>query len=707
MTWFEDVAEKAKLDADLAETILRGHGITGPRPVPARRRLRVEALHFAGVKNLKSPDDPGLREFIPFSFTRAFHTQVTALVSDGHNSKGKSSVLEILTWGLRGSANSVRSDVRKWLRQVCLLLSIADERILIAWRVTDGRPQGSIIALPRTEQQDLEVWDAQARAAMNTHAYSSRDQGQPAFDGDVPVDTLIGDLRERNVFVIASFNDEDEMRQAVGDVMLNRLAIEQLTQWNMHRNATTADDGGTVEHGWPLWSQALVISKPSHNTTIGETPTQASAVLGTFLATEWTSVRSLIRARRSAVDGERAAIRRRIETDTQARAAGAEDLRRERNTLKEQLDALPPERVSAAEAARLVNEASAASARVKSAQAEWLRAALVWGAAERAWEQAKFDLAALREAAVTKRFWHSLKPSCCPRCDARVEQEQWEREQAGSCSLCNNPIDVLTAHDEDEPDLDSEEDVDPVVIAEERVLRSELEATTTSAANDEAKARFDSAEAEFKLANEAVGMVQTDPTERRGLERRIGVLDGRIQERMEEPGAHDDEDLATQSQVLGAADKLADAALTSDRNTALAATSARITELGKELGMINLESTRLKGNAQLEVVRGGEATSFGGLDDGARLRLKIALVIALIEVGAATGLGRHPGLLIVDSLAREELDEGDGERLLSELYQVAEQHGLQVVTGTTHSELVDSVLPDEAVVRPLSSGYMW
>lgn len=707
MSWFETVAKKADVDVETTQKILRKVGVAGPRPVPARRRLRVNALHFAGVKNLESPDDEDVREFTPFSFTRAFDTSVTALVSNGQNRRGKTSILEILSWGLRGSTHEVQSDVRSWLREVCLLLTIAGERVLIAWRVENGDPRGSIIQLPKNYVVNLDEWDERAREAMEKHAALSRAEGAPVFTADVPVDQAIAQFRADNVFIVSSFTNAEEMAQAISDFMMDRLALEELVQWTLHSYATAADDGGAVQHSWPLWSQAMVISKPSHSAVIGETPQQAHAVLGTFLATEWTSTRNVIRAHKNVVNGQRTAIQRRLEADTAARTAGAEELTRELHDLQEELQALPPERVTPEQATALSAAASAASLNVQAANDEFLAAALVWGRAERAREQATFDLEALREAAVTKRFWHSLKPSCCPRCDARVEKEQWAREQEGSCSLCNNPIGVLTAEVDTPAAVDAEEDLDPLVIAEERLIAAEADVTTTSTAHDAAKVRLVEAKAAFDEANSAFATVHTDPGVRRDLERRISVLEGRIQERTTVAVAEDEQPLITTFNVLNAAEKVADAALTVDRNDALAAASARITTLGRELGMTNLESAKLKANAHLDVSRGGVTSTFGKLDDGSKLRLKIAVVVALLEVGAATGLGRHPGLLVVDSLAREELNEGDGEHLLEELYRVAEAHGLQVVIGTTHSELVDAVLPDEAVVRPQESGFMW
>lgn len=213
---------------------------------------------------------------------------------------------------------------------------------------------------------------------------------------------------------------------------------------------------------------------------------------------------------------------------------------------------------------------------------------------------------------------------------------------------------------------------------QERLIAAEADVTTTSTAHDEAKARLVEAQAASDEANRAFATVHTDPGVRRDLERRISVLEGRIQERTTVAVAEDEQPLITTFNVLTAAEKVADAALILDRNDALAAASARITTLGRELGMTNLESAQLKANAHLDVSRGGVPSKFGKLDDGSKLRLKIAVVVALLEVGAATGLGRHPGLLVVDSLAREELNEGDGEHLLEELYRVAEAMGCRL-----------------------------
>lgn len=707
MNWIDAVADKSGAGRDEVENVLSAYGITGPRPVPSRRRLRVDALHFAGVKNLQSPDDPAERDFIPFSFTRLFETPVTALVSDGKNDAGKSSTLDILTWGLRGRPD-LRSDVKNWLRQVSLLLSIGDERVLIAWRVDAGAASGSILTLSAKTTTDFADVEVLALNAMRAQADAAAAAGEPVYELATPVDDLVESMRAQGAYVVSTFEDDGQMERAVGDFMLNRLGLETLTQWRRNARATDADDGGAAQHGWPLWSQALIIAKPSITSAIGETPNQAVAVLNTFLATEWSAARNLTRAQKKAVDAELAGVRRRMARDREARDASVAELTVERTNLQAELDALPPSHVTADEAAQLVKKVSAATQHLTSTQRQVAEAALAYGTAGRALEAAEHDLAALKEAAVTKRFWHSLKPSCCPRCDARVEQKQWEREQAGACSLCNSPIDEADAESIDPSAEMGEDDLDPVELTQQRVNACAVEVETLSNAHDAAREDARSAEVAFTKASAALEVVHGNPGQRHALEHQLSVLDGRIQERA--AGSVDEPEeavLASDAAVLAAAETVAQTEAKQDFDAALESVSVQITQLGKVLGINNLEKAELKGNAHLPVFRGGERSNFGGLTDGERLRLKIALVIALLDVGAESGLGRHPGFLIVDSLAREELNEDNGRLLLQELDRVAGAYGLQVVTGTTHTELVDSVLPDKAVVRPRESGFMW
>lgn len=303
----------------------------------------------AGVKNLADDEDTETRRFVPFSFHRSFTTPVTAFVSDGKNDAGKSSTLEILKWGLRGSSK-VAGDVQKWLRQVCLLLTISGERILVAWRVDDGAPSGRILVLPDKVGLGLEGFRQATAVVMAEHSQEAAAAGEPVFTSDVPVDRLFERLLGEGAFVVGSFNGDEEMATVVGEFMLQRLGLGALTQWTRVAGATEADDGNLIGHGWPLWSQALAITKTSEAAPIGETPFQAQNVLNTFLATEWSATRLAARAHKKAVDGQLAGIARRRARDSESREASAKAPRAERAEAEAELNSIPASGMTAEEA---------------------------------------------------------------------------------------------------------------------------------------------------------------------------------------------------------------------------------------------------------------------------------------------------------------------------------------------------------------------
>jgi ABC-type ATPase with predicted acetyltransferase domain len=161
------------------------------------------------------------------------------------------------------------------------------------------------------------------------------------------------------------------------------------------------------------------------------------------------------------------------------------------------------------------------------------------------------------------------------------------------------------------------------------------------------------------------------------------------------------------STVLAAAEAYAKDRRTEEQKALLGEVSEIVTDLGKRLGVAQLESATLQGNTHLPVVKGGAKASFGSLTEGERLRLKIAVVIALLDVGTSAGVGRHPGLLVIDSIGREELNPADVKTLLRELEAVAREHDVQVITSTTYGDVAIEALETGAVVLPIDGEVMW
>lgn len=57
---------------------------------------------------------------------------------------GKSSILEILLWALRGAPKGLQDDVRRWLSWVCVAFDVDSQRYIVEFAVEDRIPKGSL-----------------------------------------------------------------------------------------------------------------------------------------------------------------------------------------------------------------------------------------------------------------------------------------------------------------------------------------------------------------------------------------------------------------------------------------------------------------------------------------------------------------------------------------------------------------------------------
>ena len=82
---------------------------------------------------------------------------------------------------------------------------------------------------------------------------------------------------------------------------------------------------------------------------------------------------------------------------------------------------------------------------------------------------------------------------------------------------------------------------------------------------------------------------------------------------------------------------------------------------------------------------GSTSTSYGAVSEGEKLRLKVATAIAIMSVGQRRGIGRHPGLLLIDSPAAQEVSAADLDALMAGLASITTKvSGLQVIMATKH-----------------------
>lgn len=639
--WHEQVASKAGADLSDVETILKRRGVRTRRGARPARRLRVTSLAFSGEKK------GHVTGRFDFSWS-GLGDGVWAVASDGTNLVGKSTVLEILLWSLRGDVKSLQVDVRKWLEHVRTDFTLDEDAFAVDFDVVKGVPAGRLMRI-------LPDGSVDEKDAFETH---------------------VG------------------FASAMSDFMMEALDLDPIPfQLGKDEAAKVA------EHGWKALSGGLYFWG-EHQRLLGETDFGGlpGRILQLYVGMPWaaTVMQASAALKDLGTEELRAKAVQRTASELSAKAVG--QIQGDLNDARDRLSKLADDtdfvrRIDGL--AEAVVKATAAYNEIERRLVEAEDEAQALRAAADADEREARDI---RETFVASSFFNGLQPTCCPRCEAAVTKDRIKRELTDfNCSICTEPLPA-----------EKMEDVN------ERLAEAEDRASATRAAADRAAASardlgglVKAARDDMRHAREALGAAPASSglRQRRDIELEIARLEGMLKAHSEGAAAPP---AAPDRQVVAAAHDLAKTAMDEAARELLSELDDEVLKLAQRFGFVSLESVAINAQAQMNLQKGGASAVFGDVTKGERLRLRIATAIALLRMGKKLGVGRHPGLLIIDSPGADETDDSNLEALLKELRSIAETEvGLQVfVSSAKAREVVTLLNPDNCRVAAKGE-YLW
>lgn len=645
------IAARAKVPAERVKDVFTTYGLplvsTPARPRPLRiRRLRVAGERIGEV-------DPG-----PFDSEMLFSDGVTALVAS--NFRGKTSVLELVTWCLRGTPRELGVGVRGWLTALDLDAEVAGQPLGFRLNLS----QGSITS-----------------AVVLTAPEVDRMAGLRDANGSAEVTAL---LRAAT---------DDSFSEQVQALMLNRL--------DLHPLVNSVNGTATQTHGWPAYYAAIYLQAGGDRALLGDQQMAGlpGRLLQVFLDLPATSALTRVKTARDiriAEDETRtAAARAAVTARADERAAVEKDLAAATAHLSS---------LSSASAGRSLTELAAEARdraqQVADAQEEWNEAEALHRAARRTRQRDAKDLNDVTESLTARLLFHGLNPQVCPRCDQDIAEDRREQERtAHACAVCARPVEGADADREEviaeaRTRLESSTDIEAKALAALEVAEREL-TEKTSALEDSQEL--------LRKAQSA-----SDLLERLAAQEAVTRLEGALSVLPSLPEVVTDPADAEAIAVLKAAATVLD----DDSKTAAAEVfeelDTEIAALGRRFGMDSLERVEIDRASRLKVFKDGGAQDwFKNQPAGGRLRLRIAVVIALLRVGARHQVSSHPGLLLIDSPKAEEVQDLNAHTLVTELDELARAEGLQIIITTTDATLAHDVLPDERIIQAADGKPLW
>jgi|GEM_PF-2457949 len=649
--------EKILLDADVSSTASRG--------VPAR--LRVHRLHVTGTKHYSETPgvetEPAEMKTAPIDLDWTPGNGVNGVGSEA-NLRGKSSVLHLTMWALTGRSH-LQADVVSWVHHVNAEFHVDGVPLYVEFDVTDGAPVGKVEQLVPSGGRT----------------------------------------------VLGTFAGEAEFESVMGSVMLERLRLDAISVFS---------NGVETEHTWPSYAAALTVHADKLDPIVGNENTLKTRILQMFVGTSWAAVDAQVATALNALtfeQDERKAQRHAAASVTaialeqaESRVAAAELVLAEFDPDEPDVDTVFALAAAASERAREAHDLALQLMTAETAASE-VRAQF---------RAEEFRQQAAVEDAVARRLFNGMTPTVCPRCSTKVDAERYAAEPTThECSLCLHELD-LDEHmetseldtagpraadaTESERDTETEETIDPLEALRVAVADVEQGVAGLREQHQAAEAQRREAEDAAVKGREKLGAARARLNAELELARAQSALDtlrDAVTDKSIPPVP--DEELI----VLRAASDLTKKWVREDQGPLLESVSDAIAVLARRFGSTNITSVRLKGNGNMDVLKGGANTTYSGLTNGEKLRIKLAAVIALIELGHRDGVGRHPGLLFVDSPAAEEIPEADLKIMLEAMTAVAEDTDVQIVVATTHGPMLSAVLPKANLLVATGTDFVW
>lgn len=596
---------------------------------------------------------------IEFDWTWEPQTGVNGIGS-GKNLRGKSTVLNVLMWALSGRCGKFQPDVKSWIRTVQVDWRIGSEHIRVKFKSSDGHPNGTVDLVEE------------------------------------------GTGTTEKTMMLGVFDGEEQFEGVMGSVMMSRLRLEEIPVWTVDRS---------VRHKWPAYASAFTVRADTLNPVVGNVTELGIRMLQMFVGTNWGPALAATSTALGELEAEKATASNKASTASDVIAEAKAKAQTEVERLTEALNAIP---AGAPDIRDIIVGASIATDHARTlreVERQLMIAAANVDTIKLQLRTAQARNHTVLEDKLATRFFHQMTPSRCPRCTAAVTAEQKAAEvDKHECSLCAKDleleeVDIRASGISAEPEGD---DIDLPANDVEALQEALAEAEAASEALAGRIAIEQEALAAAEQASQRAQAQAPAAEDRRKLELALAHAQGALTAfgDASDPKTTDNVDPTTLA-VLTIAENVLKEWMRDGQNPLLNAISEDIEALAVGFGADSLSNVRLGGGGVMRLVKHGKPMTYSGVTDGERLRLKIATAVALIKHGSVAGVGRHPGFLVLDSPAAEEMPEEDLGVLIKALRAVADEAEMQIFVGTRNTgPLLDLLEPRNRVIA-VGEGYLW
>lgn len=641
-------------EKELRELLDLGENYEKDNPNSTGKYLKICRIKFSGEKERN-----GIKKKI--NYDRRLSGGVNVWIAD--NSKGKSSVFKIIKYALTGR-NSLKKDIANWLHMIYLEFKLGEIFYTIVIDMRHHRKKGALLKLTIDELP------------------TEKDK----------VDDLL---------IVFKFDSQTIFEQKIEEFFFHQMSFYPL-KWTQKSSAKGSLELIESNTSWRTYFKSIYLESKDYGTLFLNKSygNQEQKILEMILGLKLTYPINRLKIKKDLLENQMAQENiSNINVDKQLELI--KNIKKELSEVKLKISKIETQVQSQfnndvlfSKRSTLIDEFMSESTRFETLKEQKVNL-------QNEINKATRYINNLNEYIEFGSYYNGLEITACPHCDEEISHDKKIAEKdTHTCMVCSSSINKRRDISMYENKL--EEQKIQLKRLEESYDSMEIILNSTQQSQNEIFVKANIIENKIKqnnnneLYNEHQQNLNKLREEKGALQKGIEDLET-ILERND--NVTNKVDIKTKIDVLNLSIKLLeDQRFEESKNIYNRFSELMLNQLS-EFGLNSIQKVILDKSLNIKFTQNQQLISFSELNEGEKLRVKIAFFLSLVQLDIEYKVGRHPRFLIIDSPGKEEVIDSDLAGLSKIFKNIDEKYGekLQVFVGTALREFQYSTIKPEKV----------
>ena len=647
--WVDEIASRSKYSVEAVKSVIQKYEIQQSPNIGIPKHLHINELKFSGVKEGKFTDE------FNFNFDN-LKPGIYGVISD-NNLRGKTTVLEVIKWLLRGSSSGLLQEgVKQWIHKASIVFKIDSESYMVKLTNSKNEVQGELLNILESENKQ-----------------------------------------------IGEFYSNDEFESCMSEFMIKQFSLDKISAF---RNGKIEEEvGKKVYHSWSSLASALFIST-NYSSLFGDNTMDGliNRLMNMYLGLPWISTYTALKTIESQIKSENKVEDIHLNKEIERKKKRYQEIELELKVKEELIKKFPSDKdtreklnVARVKYGEISRELTSLDRALRKLSEEF-------EAIKETRKNDKIRINNFKEDLAANAIFKRLNPTCCPHCESKIDKLKIEKEKTTHhCAICDSSL----LESEDSEVLLNELQINLKAsekgyneVNREYIRKNDTHSKLTSTLLALQK-EIEQFESELDSFSERI-KVEKDIT-------RLLVLKEEYSISVEKPitstvkGKPIDE-----KKIISKAIEITKGRFENLQKELLKEVSDEILRISKLVGLGNIESVNLTATPNLKLEKDGSSTSYSSCSEGEKLRLKVITTIALLSVAEKKKLGRHPGLLLIDSPGAQEVSDHDLNSLIEGLKQLTtELPFLQIIIASRASDVILKQIEEGNRKHAKGNDFLW